>query len=109
VIGIAGHGARFGAGSIYDWMVGEIFEAGSEDSEGMGDDKDRDIAAAIEMLAAFRRKRQFRRMVERAFDEVAREMREGRQVAPPDSDELPMEWSPLGKKGGGRRSRTRSR
>jgi hypothetical protein len=105
VIGQAGFGVRFGAGSMYDWMVEEIFGDGSED---MGDDKERDIAAAIQMLAAFRRKRTLRRMVEKAFDEVAREMREGRSVAPPDDDELPMEWSPAVKKGG-RRTRPRSR
>jgi hypothetical protein len=93
---------------MYDWMVEEIFGDGSEDSEGMGDDKERDIAVAMQMLAAFRRKRTLRRLVEKAFDEVAREMREGRSVAPPDCDEPPPEWSPPSKKSA-RRSRPRSR
>ena len=96
---------RLGSGSIYDWVVEEIFAAGPEDSEGMGDDKHDDIAVAMRMLAAFRRKRSLRRMVERAFDEVEREMRQG--VAPPARDDDVLAWSPPSKKG--RKPRSRSR
>jgi hypothetical protein len=107
VIGQEGHGVRFGAGSIYDWVVEEIFAAGSEDSQGMGDDKDKDndIAAALRMLAAFRRKRTFRLMVERAFDEAEQQMKEGH--SPPRVDALPEVPPPKAARPRPRRPRTK--
>ena len=102
----AGFGVRFGSGSIYDWVAEEIFTVGSEDSEGMGDDKKRDTAVAMQMLAAFRRRKALRRLVERAFDEVEQDIREGRFMAPPVDEDSAPGWPAFPP---GRRPRPRTR
>jgi hypothetical protein len=65
--GATAGGVRIGAGSAYDWVVEEIFAADGGPA----------MVEAMQLLAQVRRRRAISALVERAFYETEREMREG--------------------------------
>ena len=79
----AAAGVRIGQGSVYDWCLEEIFASGPEGRVDMEGDVEGEaaLADAMQMLAAVRNRRVFTREVERAFDDVERDLRQGRLVA----------------------------